>query len=359
MVAPIPANEPQRLAALAKYQILDTIEEQAYDDIIYIASQICGVPMAMVSFIDKDRQWLKAKIGCEFTETPRSQAFCAHAILDPENLLLVPDAQQDQRFADNPLVTDGPHIRFYAGAPLVAPGGLALGTLCVIDKKPRELSSNQRSSLAALSRQVVAQLELRRALEELATNIQERISYEERLESYQRRLEGINASLSLDSQTDKLTGLSNRRHFDEILGEEFERALRRERPLSTIMVDVDNFKSFNDSFGHSAGDETLKLVAKLLDESKRPADYVARYGGEEFIVLLPNTTEEGALILAERLRRSVQNHQWKLRPITVSMGVCTYSGGEHTISNFVEAADSALYLAKANGRNRVQLGSLT
>jgi diguanylate cyclase (GGDEF)-like protein len=356
--ARIPANESQRLEALAQYHILDTLDEQAYDDITFLASQICGVPIALVSLIDKDRQWFKSKIGIDVTETSRDIAFCAHAILEPETLMMVPDTAQDFRFADNPFVTSEPHIRFYAGAPLVTPGGDALGTLCVIDKKPRDLTELQRRALSALSRQIVAQLELRKALDHLAIRVQESIEYEEKLESYQRKLELINASLEVDSQTDKLTGLSNRRHFDEILLEEFDRAARRERPLSIMLIDVDNFKSFNDTFGHSAGDETLRRVARLLTDNKRLQDFVARYGGEEFVVLLPNTLEEGAMILAERIRKGVQNYKWDLRPITISVGVCTFTGTEHTVAQYIEVADGALYLSKANGRNRATRGIL-
>ena len=358
MIAPLPPNESQRLQELAQYHILDTLEEQAYDDITFLASQICGVPIATVTFIDEDRQWFKSKIGIASTETPRDMAFCAHAILDPEHLMLVSDASEDARFAKNPLVTSDPNIRFYAGAPLVTPSGAALGTLCVIDQKPRELTEGQLKALSALSRQVVSQLELRKTLDELEKHMRERASYEERLEAYQLRLEGINASLAQDSQTDKLTGISNRRHFDEILAEEHERAQRRERPLSAMLIDVDKFKSFNDTYGHPAGDETLRRVAKLIHDNKRPADYVARYGGEEFVVLLPNTTEEGAVILAERIRKSIQNFAWDIRAITISIGVSTYHGDDKTAEQLLSAADAALYKSKESGRNRVTLGQV-
>jgi len=161
--AALPANEPERLAALERYQILDTPAEQAYDDFTRLAAQICGVPIALISLIDKDRQWFKSRLGLDPSETPREQAFCAHAIIDNQ-MLVVPDASADARFAGNPLVTGAPNIRFYAGSPLVTAEGYGLGTLCVIDRVPRELTSQQRGSLAALSRQLMAQLELRRAM---------------------------------------------------------------------------------------------------------------------------------------------------------------------------------------------------
>ena len=167
MKVPVPVNESRRIAALKRYRILDTGQEQASDDFVNLASMICGTPIALISLIDTSRKWFKSRVGLEIHETPRDQAFCAHTILDKQTMV-IPDAQTDPRFAENPLVKEAPQIRFYAGSPLIDRDGLALGSLCVIDRKPRELPAEQKNALEALSRQVIAQLELRRTAAELA-----------------------------------------------------------------------------------------------------------------------------------------------------------------------------------------------
>lgn len=167
MIARIPDNESQRLAALREYHILDTAAEQAYDDITALAAHLCKVPITMISLVDESRQWFKSKLGLNEQETPRDVAFCAHAILQTEPLI-VRDALKDMRFADSALVTRSPHIRFYAGFPLCSPAGFALGTLCAIDRKPRQLSAEQKAAMQALSRQVMALLELRRVSAHMA-----------------------------------------------------------------------------------------------------------------------------------------------------------------------------------------------
>ncbi len=159
-------DEAGRLKALRKYRILDTDPEQAFDDLTLIASQICGTPIALISLVDENRQWFKSRVGLQVQETSRSVSFCAHAI-QQQGIFVVPDALNDARFRDNPLVRGDPHIRFYAGTPLMTPEGDALGTLCVIDYHPRTLTPSQKDGLEALQRQVEAQLALRRNLDEL------------------------------------------------------------------------------------------------------------------------------------------------------------------------------------------------
>ncbi|MDH5183872.1 MAG: GAF domain-containing sensor histidine kinase [Gammaproteobacteria bacterium] len=162
----IPDNEELRLRILQQLNILDTVEEQAYDDLTFLAAQICGTPIALVTLVDKDRQWFKSHYGLDVQETPREVSFCGHAILGDE-LFLVEESAKDERFADNPLVTGTPDVKFYAGEPLIIEDGIHLGTLCVIDDHARSLSDEQKSALKALARQVTSQLQLRLRLFEL------------------------------------------------------------------------------------------------------------------------------------------------------------------------------------------------
>jgi diguanylate cyclase (GGDEF)-like protein len=359
MGAPIPENEESRLLALRSYNVLDTLPEQVYNDVALLASCICKTPMALISLVDSYRQWFKAGVGLDIQETPREHSFCAHAILNPAEVMVVNDASQDERFAQNPLVQGDPHIRFYSGAPLVTPTGEAVGALCVIDRQPRQMSADEKAALRALSHLVVSYLELRRSIAVLEKTTLEQEEYVQQLEQYQRVLEANQAQLEARSVTDGLTQIANRAAFQSRLEEEFYLAQRHDSPLSLVLLDVDHFKSYNDTFGHPAGDEVLCSVARILKTNIRAHDIVARYGGEEFAVILPATSREGALIMGERIRRAIQQASWSLRKITVSVGLGIMHNEMSTATELLTSADKALYQAKAQGRNRVSLQDKT
>jgi PAS domain S-box-containing protein len=257
MKAPLPENEAERLAALRGFGILDTPPELAYDELSSLAAYICQTPIALISLVDEDRQWFKSRVGWTSGETPREVAFCAHAILQPD-LLVVPDASADERFAQNPLVTSPPSIRFYAGAPLLTTEGHALGTLCVIDHKPRELTAEQASALRVLSHQVVAQLRLHKQLAEQSQ---------------------INAELSKANETLRVVVAHRQRA---------EQALRESEQRLELSLQISKATSFEinlvtgegvthgpwtDSFGYAPGSipRTLDAWAALVHPEDAPA----------------------------------------------------------------------------------------
>jgi diguanylate cyclase (GGDEF)-like protein/PAS domain S-box-containing protein len=602
----VPFPETARLEALRSFDILDTLPEKDYDDLTQLAAAICRAPISLITLIDENRQWFKSKVGLEMDETPLSLSFCRYALAKPDEVMVIPDTRDDARFRDHPAATGEPHVRFYAGAPLVSSEGFALGTLCVIDNVPRRFDESQQRMLQVLARQVVTQLELRRVLaranrdaaqqrkvhaemrsmvieihdlydnapvgyhsldaegviqrinqtelnwlgytheevvgkmhltditapayrdgfepdynefkrsdkkqtsielelqrkdgstffcflnasavrdsdgnllstrssvvdiselrrttlamresearfkafmdhgpmvsfikdengrylyanpmllqrfektwdefvghrdEELwprevyravrrsesailkggkvvsteqsaplpdgstsfwlsfkfplhnaegrrllggvSIDITELKNKERQLADSQKRLEEAIARLEIIAVTNSLTGLKNRGALRERLSEEVQRARRYDLPLSLAMLDVDYFKSYNDSFGHPAGDEALRCVAQILQTHARPSDFSARYGGEEFVVVLNNTALPGALAHAERIRKAIQDEPWPQRGITASIGVASLSENIAGEDALLRAADEALYKAKHAGRNRV------
>jgi len=474
MIAAKPENEKQRLEALQRLELLDTEPEPEFDELVKLAAAICGTPISLVTLLDERREWFKASIGMDAAETPREISFCSHTILQPD-VFLVTDAEVDPRFADNPLVTGEPHIGFYAGIPITSPDGFAVGTLCVIDRKPRQLTQLQLDMLTMLARQVNARLELRQQRHQLQTALVEversrnelrlseerfrmfmdnspflsfmkdmdgrlvfynqrfaerfRISHtswlgksdselwpDERaqivrqhdigvlmagtlqildedvpdaeggiahwrsykfpcvdsrggtllgaiavdvtdtrskeiaLRKMQAELQAANIRLQELAVTDSLTGLGNRRVFDERLAAEMT-AVRRGRKLALLMLDIDHFKQRNDTFGHQDGDEVLRQMGALMRRIVRGHEVVARYGGEELVVLMPNASEGDAAGLARRLLRAVREVPWAHQPITVSIGVAETHNPDMTAADLVAAADTAMYAAKAAGRN--------
>jgi GAF domain-containing protein len=192
MKVPTPKDEAKRIEVLWQYDILDTVPEQVFDELTELAAHICESPIALITLVDEKRQWFKSKVGVDINETPRDISFCAYAIVQ-ENIMVVADASKDKRFSKNPLVVSEPHIRFYAGAPLITPDGHALGTLCVLDKKPHKLRPDQKRALEILSRHVMTQLELRRRTLELAKTREDHEKILRELKATQLKLAKIKA----------------------------------------------------------------------------------------------------------------------------------------------------------------------
>jgi len=333
----IPADEESRLAALAELGVLYTPSEERFDRFTRVAARTFGVPIALVTLIGRDVQWFKSSVGVATPETSRQVSFCGHAIL-AEDAFIVEDATKDDRFFDNPLVTDNPNISFYAGQPLHAADGSRVGTLCLIDREPRHFDDEDRELLRGLADLVEAELqrsELNSAQGEL---IRER-------DEFQRK-----------ALIDNLTGIWNRAAIFEIAAKECARALAG-RVFSVAMIDVDHFKACNDSYGHPTGDVVLAEIAARLSRGVRDFDAIGRYGGEEFLAILGKCDATDAAHIGERIRRAVCDSPIATGAgpvaITVSIGMATYGAELGSVDALIAAADRALYRAKAEGRNRV------
>jgi diguanylate cyclase (GGDEF)-like protein len=315
-------DEPGRQYALDRLTVLDTAPEPAFDKIVGLVRDVLGVPICAVSLLDHDRQWFKAKCGLDVQETGRPVSFCTHTITQAEPFI-VNDALADPRFADNPLVTGEPFIRFYAGVPLRTPDGYNVGSLCVIDTVPRAISPRDMGLLEEFGRVVTDELELRQI-----------------------------------ASRDHLTGALSRRSWTERAKAEMARAHRYGRPLSLAMLDIDLFKKINDSYGHSAGDVVIKHIACLCMSMVRQSDLFGRFGGEEFVLMMPETGAIEARMVAERIRTTFGSAPTNLgEPVTctISVGLTELAAPDDTLDTLIDHADEALYEAKDAGRNRTVL----
>ncbi len=315
------ADETARLAALQRLAILDTPPEEPFDNVVNLVRTVLGVPISAVTLVDRDRQWFKAIAGLDALETPRSESFCAFAIRQRAPLL-IPDATLDSRVADYPAVTRDPHVRSYAGVPLVTSDGYNIGALCAVDTKTREFTEGELDILRNFARIVVNEMELRRIAER-----------------------------------DQLTGALTRRGFIEKANQEIARCQRHGRTASLIVLDVDHFKSVNDTWGHPAGDIVLRDLATTLDTTGRATDLLGRLGGEEFAMLLPETGTPEAQAAAERFRAAVETRPIAVAPtrtiaVTASFGIAMLDETITTAEDWIARADGPLYQAKREGRNR-------
>jgi diguanylate cyclase (GGDEF)-like protein len=279
-----------------------------------MAQRLFDVPIAVVSLVDENRQWFKSCVGLTVTETPRDISFCGHAILDDE-IFIIPDTSQDERFADNPLVINEPHIGFYAGCPLRFTDGSRLGTLCIIDTKPRSLNDDDIETLKDLA------------------------------STAERELAAINMAT-----VDELTKIHNRRGFMMLSQHSLNLCMRQKTPATLVFIDLNKFKQINDEFGHAEGDEVLKTFAHLIRKQCRGSDVFARLGGDEFVVLFANTTVSDAEATIVRLQNSLDNHKQQtnnLYDIHFSYGMVSFDPDKHqTIEALLGEGDSKMYQHK-------------
>lgn len=314
MTPDIPENEESRLATLRSLDILDTDYEERFDRVTRIAKRLFKVPVALVSLIDENRQWFKSSAGLDVRETPRDISFCGHAIME-DKLFYIPDASKDPRFANNPLVTGPPNIRFYAGHPLHAPNGDIMGTLCIIDTEPKDLTEEDILTLEDLAG-VVEQ--------ELAT--------------------------FLLATMDELTGVCNRRGFLRLAKHTISLCKRQSIPASLAYIDLNRFKLINDNYGHAEGDRALALVARQLEKCVRDSDVIARVGGDEFVVLITNMTAEAAVNLMQRISDALTAVSKTLNldyELSLSYGLVDFDWSQtEAIDSKIMQADERMYERK-------------
>lgn len=318
---PILPNEVQRQRDLERQGVLDHPEDEHFTRLVQLASTVLETPIALISLVDRDRQWFLARHGLDATETPRDMAFCAHAIAGDETLV-VPDARQDPRFCTNPLVTTDPKICFYAGTPLQSRDGHNLGTLCVIDVLPRHFSANQVKLLEDLAQLVLREFELRR----LAT-------------------------------VQPLTGFANRISFLEQAKPELERARAAGSDLALLAIEIDHFSQIRNRWGQEASDRALKDGAELLRSQLCPQDLIGQIGDQEFALLMVNANAEAAMERAEAIRCgfaalggvfSGSGHR-----LQISGGLTVLAPGDAGVEDLLHRAERALFLAQGNGHNQI------
>jgi diguanylate cyclase (GGDEF)-like protein len=319
---PIPANENGRLQSLYSYDILDSLPDVDFDTLTRLAANALKMPAAVIGLMDSDRLWFKSKIGLGVPQLDRQIAFCAHAIMQPEEVLVSEDLLQDARFIHNPLVTQVPHLRFYAGAPLINQEGYALGTIAVADVTPRTISESDKMMLKDIANLVILAIESRKAA-------------------------GL---LQQFAMTDQLTRLANRVQFERVLNAEISLARRSGISFKLFLMDLDNFKAVNDTFGHAAGDEVLKQVSERMLAQLRTEDLVARLGGDEFGLLVRGDCDQYRETIASRMIQAVsapmQLSNGKEVSIGVSIGSVVYSDDVNSMSALLAVADESLYQHK-------------
>ena len=471
----IPADEEIRLTTLRTLDLLDTPAEERFDRLVRITRQLFDVPIVMFSLIDSDRQWFKSAIGIDFSETPRSWSFCGHTILGKDTMI-VEDTHLDPRFIDNPIVVNTPGIRFYAGNPITATNGQRIGTLCLLDRKPRRLSPEDIQLLGDIAEMIEDEINspdlksLNRRLQLSERELLESLTQLREAERHQRarnkileliargyplsevlksiavEIEQCNpgaiacvevieqngeqaqfywgkraqyrpledlqkccteailsasgkplgklsilrpghrsddvcefkmigqsanlASIAIErdqadrliwkqANYDSLTGLPNRNLMRERLEQELHKARRHHFELAVLFIDLDHFKQVNDTFGHEKGDELLAQVGRRLDQCVRETDTVARLGGDEFTLIAVELREQGdAQRVADKVLAELAR-EFRLGgesvSLSASVGIAFFPDHGEDMDALIRSADSAMYEAKNNGKNRLSI----
>lgn len=341
MLAPSPhPDESRRQKALQALNLLDTPIEERFERITRAARQMLKMPIAAISLVDEARQWFKSVQGLEFCETARADSFCGHAVLGTDTFV-VPDARRDERFADNPLVRDEPWIRFYAGHPIRGAGDLPVGTLCVIDRKPRRFGEREQTVLRSLAIATEAEM-----LSRMPGEAQRRL-----VSDFQKQ--GRNG-------IDSLTRLWGRDAILELLERQFRQARRKGTGIGTLIVNVDGRERIDQAFGYEATDAVIRRTARRLLRTLRPQDAVGRFGGTEFLGVVATGDRAELAAIAQRVRTRIARTpirapKGKLS-VTVSLGgAWAPASGLRTPGALLDAANYALCNAQSRGGNRVEV----
>ena len=314
----IPHDEPARLETLRSLDILDTLPEERFDRLTRLAKRLFGVPIALVGFVDENREWFKSCMGLgDASEASRDLSFCGHAILGHE-VFIIPNTLEDPRFADNPSVLSDPHVRFYAGCPLVV-NGYKLGTLCISDMTPRSFGKEDIEALQDLATMVEREL----AAVQLAT-------------------------------LDELTNISNLRGFMVLAQYSLNFCVRQKIPAALIFLDLDKFKPINDKFGHAEGDAALIAFARQMKSTFRDSDLFGRLGGDEFVALLTSTSKQQAEYVIEKFSQSLKKYNQEANrgyDVSFSYGIVECNPEKHcAIEALLAVGDSLMYEVKNTKR---------
>lgn len=331
----MPFSESRRLDVLAQHEIAGTAPEPNFDRITLVGAKAFDTRFCTLNLVEAERLWIKSRFGIDVEQLPRSLSFCDHTIRG-DDVLVVPDASVDPRFADSAIVAAAPHIRFYAGAPLIASGGFRIGTLCLLDTRgQRPFSADDALVLVNLAATAMELIEAR---------------------SRERRLAELTRQISHLARHDPLTGLSNRRDLHarcEVIRQQAGPA----EQLALLYLDLDAFKGVNDTLGHLAGDQLLVEVAGRLRKELREGDCVARIGGDEFVIMLlgrEDVLERSRLVAARLVERMREPFAIAGQMLTVgaSIGVAVEGAAATSLESLLRRADSLLYRVKTSGKGQ-------